>query len=134
MSEKTYFLCSQAVIDRFPEAERSKPFKSGYRDDDDKYYVALLDFEEADKHYREVVEPNNDDEDRNYIDYWLRGCAPGLMDISKIRLVRALKNGLFVEMEMKTGLTKETNRALMIYELAKKFNCTPIELINKIAS
>lgn len=127
----TFFLCSQEVIDAFPECEHSKPFKSGYNFDyEDNYYVALLDFEKVEKYYKENIEPKESTEDYN--DFWCRECEAGQMDVSKITLSAARFHGLFVEIEKQTGLTKENNRAMSIYNLSQKFNCTPIELINKI--
>jgi hypothetical protein len=54
------------------------------------------------------------------------------MDISKITLKGAKQKGLFVEIENKLNFTNETNRAMTIYNLAEKYNCTPIEFINKL--
>jgi hypothetical protein len=128
----SYFLCSKVVIEHFPNNEHSKPFKSGYSYDlEYEYYVALLDWLEIEKYYKEVIEPFNL-KSHVEIDFWCRECAPGQIDISKITLSSARKNGLFVEAENKTRLTNEKNRAMIIFNLAEKFNCTPIELINKI--
>jgi hypothetical protein len=123
MKNENYFLCSQAVIDHFPNVEHSKPFKSGWMNDNDNYYVAILDFDKVQKHYNELSDE---------IDFWCRECVPGTMDVSKIRLSGAKNHGLFKEIEIKIGLTTERNRAMTIYELSEKFNCTPIEFINKI--
>jgi thiol-disulfide isomerase/thioredoxin len=110
-----YFLCSKEVINAFPEAEHSKPFSSGYDyEKDEKFYVALLDFD------------NISD------DFWCRECVPCQMDVSKITLKGAKQKGLFVEIEEKINLTNDINRAMTIYNLAEKYNCNPIEFINKI--
>ena len=126
-----YFLCSKKVIDAFPEAKHSKPFKSGYNFENDfEYYVALFDFNEVEKYYKDNIEPINNDV---YIDFWCRECVAGQMDVSKITLKGARQKGLFVEIEEKIGLTKENNLAMTIYNLSKKYNCNPIEFINKIS-
>lgn len=131
--ESIYFLCSKAVIDHFPEVEHSKPFKSGYDfEKDDNYYVAVLDFKKVDKYYKDVIEPFNE-KSNVIIDFWCRECIPGSMDVSKITLAAAKRSGLFVEIENKLNLTAERNKAMTIYNLSKKYNCTPIELINKIS-
>lgn len=128
MEEKAYFLCSYLVIEQFPEVEKSTPFKSGYDFEKDKvYYVAVLDFDAVDKHYKENIEPFD-----NLIEFWCRECVPGSMDVSNITLSAMKKNGIFVEFENKLNLTTERNRAMIIYNLAQKYNCTPIEFINKI--
>jgi hypothetical protein len=58
--------------------------------------------------------------------------GPGIMDVSKITLKGVKENGLFFEIERKIGLTTIKNRAMTINNLSEKFNCTPIEFINKI--
>jgi hypothetical protein len=124
----SFFLCSQDVINAFPECERSKPFKSGFENDEGLYYVALLDFDVIDRFYREVVEPKDD----VFNDFWCRECVPGQMDVSKITLSGMRRNGVFYEISVKIGLTTEKNQAMTIYNLSQKYNCTPIELINKV--
>lgn len=54
------------------------------------------------------------------------------MDVSKITLKGLKENGVFYEIEIKTGLTTTKNRAMTLNNLSEKFNVTPIELINKI--
>jgi len=131
LSELVFFLCSEEVIEAFPNCEHSKSFKSGYDFDcEDNYYVALLDFKKVEFYYKEIIKPKESTEDYN--DFWCIECEPGLMDISKITLSSIKVNGLFVEIERKIGLTKEKNRAMAICNLSEKFNCTPIEFIDKI--
>jgi hypothetical protein len=65
---KSYFLCSEEVINVFPEVEHSKPFKSGYNFElNENYYVGLLDFSEVEKYY------NN--HDQLIEDFWCRECV-----------------------------------------------------------
>ena len=120
-----YFLCSEKVIKSFPDCEHSKPFKSGFRNDDDNHYIALLDFNKTEKYYNELSEDEQDE-------FWCRECVQGTMDVSKITLTAMRKNGIFAEIEMKIGLTTTRNQAMTIRNLSEKFNCSPIELINKI--
>jgi len=126
-----YYLCSEVVNSLFKPFEASKPFQSGYDFDKRRfYYVAWLNFEEVEKYYNEVVKPHNDRSD-NQIDYWCRECSGGTMEVSKISMKSAKKNGLFVEIENKIGLTNSENRAYTIKELSNRYGCTPVELINK---
>lgn len=134
MSDLKYLLCSKPVIDIFTPAVYSKPFKSGYDfDKDEFYFVALLDCDAVEKYYNEIVEPFNEKSDEPDIDFWTRECCAGSMDVTKITIKNARKNGLFVEIERKLNLTNEKNRALVIHNLSAKYGLTPIELINKIA-
>lgn len=54
------------------------------------------------------------------------------MNVSKITLSGMRKNGIFAEIRWKLDLTDIRNQAMTIHNLSEKFNCTPIELINKI--
>lgn len=108
------------------------PFQSGYSNESEVYYVAELDFKEVERYYQEVILPYNTKSRVADIDFWYRECVPGYMDVSKITLKAARLKGLFIEIEAVLGLTNEKNRALTIYNLAQKFGCTPIELINKV--
>lgn len=121
----TFFICSEKVINCFPECKRSKPFKSGFENDNDNNYVAILDFEKVEKHYNQLQEDEQDS-------FWCRECVPGQMDVSKFTLSRMRKNGIFAEISLKLDLTLEKNQAMTIFNLSEKFKCTPIELINKI--
>ena len=134
MNDKEYYLCSQAVIEAFPDAERSLPFKSGYDyEPEENYYIAVLDFEVVEKYYNEVIQTNNDSS-TEYIDFWCRECVPGQMDVSHITLVGCRIHGLFCEIENKTQLTTERNRAMSVFELSQKYNCNPIAFIKKIVT
>lgn len=124
MKTQNYFLCSKSVVDIMKPTEVSKPFKSGYEWEDDEYFIAILDFKKVNEEYKE--------DDPMFKDFWCRECSSGSMDVSKITLSGMKKTGVFVEIEWKIGLTTERNIAMTILELSKKFNCTPIELINKV--
>lgn len=133
VGSSTYFLCSKALIEHFPEVEYSKPFKSGYNHDfEDEYYVAILNWPDIEGYWENIINPYNERSKVADIDFWCRECVPGQMDVSKITLSECRLNGLFVEIEAKIGLTSEKNRAMTIFNLAEKFNCTPIQFINKI--
>lgn len=125
MQNQNYFICSEKVINAFPKCERSKPFKSGFENDDCNNYVALLDFDKVEGYY------NNLPEEAQY-EFWCRECVSGQMDVSELTLSGMRKNGIFLEISRKLDLTSEKNQAMTIYNLAEKFNCNPIELINKI--
>lgn len=122
MSEKSYFLCSSEVVRRFPKELKSKPFKSGFSRDRCKYYVALLDFEELEKSIKK----------RPSDYFWARECVSGQMDVSEFTLKGIRENGLFAEISHILDLTAVRNQAMTIYNLACRYNCTPIEFINKI--
>ena len=124
--DKTFFLCSENLIKYFKTSKHSRPFKSGFENDNDNYYVALLDFNEVDTYYQE--HQNNLKNE----DFWCRECVPGHMNVSKITLSGMRKNGIFAEIRWKLDLTAIRNQAMTIHNLSEKFNCTPIELINKI--
>jgi len=125
----SYFLCSSEVIKRFPEYEHSNPFKSGYEAEiDDNYYVAKINFDKISEYYTNNIKLLNLGDN-----FWCQECSEGTMDISKINITGIKRNGLFVEIENKIGLTNNDNRAMSILSIAKKYNLTPIELINKIA-
>jgi hypothetical protein len=125
VGSSTFFICGEKVIQAFPECEHSKPFKSGFENDDDNNYVALLDFEKVEQHYNQLPEDEQDD-------FWCRECVPGQMDVSKFTLSGMRKNGIFAEIRWKLDLTATRNQAMTIFNLAEKFNCTPLQLINKI--
>lgn len=124
---KDYYLCTSEFVDLIKPAEVSKPFKSGYNHDkDDLYYVAVVDFDEANTYYeshKKQLEGKS---------FWCRECVPGTMDVSKISVAGIKRNGLFKEIEYKIGLTTEYNVAMTIFNLSHKYNCNPIEFINKI--
>lgn len=125
MSKQNYFLCSKELVDVIKPEEVSKPFKSGYHWDDSLFYVALLDFDNV----KEVYEVGQ----IGYDDFWCRECVSGTMDVSSITINGIKKLGLMAEIEIKTGLTTEKNIAMCIKNLSERFDCTPIQFINKIA-
>lgn len=121
----TYFLCSQSVIDHYKPTFVSKWFRSGYKDDE-KYYIALINsFEDIEEYYKEF----EDSLDSAFCCWEL---VSGLMEATNITLSGMKKNGVFVEIQNKIGLTTEKNIAMTLYNISERFNCTPIELINKI--
>lgn len=123
---EAYFLCSESLIRIFPTFEHSKPFKSGFIGDDEDNYVALICFADVEKYYAEnenVLEFEN---------FWCRECVAGTMDVSKITLAGMRRNGIFSEINEKLNITTNKNIAMVIFELSRKYCCTPIELINKI--
>ncbi|RYC70696.1 hypothetical protein EQG79_00660 [Spirosoma sordidisoli] len=108
----------------------SKPFRSGYHDDTDLYYVAELDHKIASKYYNKVIEPYNNKTRHNHIDFWYCICEPGSMDTSEFDCAEIAKVGLFYLIEDELNLTKETNRALVIGNLASDEGVDPITFIN----
>ena len=123
-----YYLCSKSVVDIFKPFEVSKPFKSGYADDNDDYFVAWLNFEEVDRYYQ----ANEDDILNSEDNFLARECVPGQMDVSKLKLNRMKKNGLRVEIENVLSITSLKNIAMVIHNLSEREKCTPVEFINKI--
>ena len=123
-----YYLCSKSVVEIFKPFEVSKPFKSGYADDNDEYFVAWLNFEEVDRYYQANEEKilNSDD------DFFCRECVPGQMDVSDMKIKDIKKNGLFFEIWQEFDLSQPKNIAMVIRNLADRENCTPAEFINKI--
>jgi len=123
---KYYFLCSQSVIGIMNPVEVSEPFKSGYDyDKEDNYFIAVLDFEKVEEQYNKLPE-----EQQDY--FWCRELVPGTMDVSNMTIEGIKRNGLFNEIERKTGLTTERNQAMAIHNLSKKYNCSPITFIGRI--
>ncbi len=123
-----YYLCSKAVIDFFKPFEVSKPIISGYDwDKDDSYFVAWLNFVEVDTYYNSEFISASDLQD---FSCW--ECVEGTMEVDKISLSKARKNGFYVEMENKVGLTLDKNRAMVIRNMADYRSITSVELINLI--
>ena len=127
---KSYYLCSGGVFKTFPQFEYSKPFKSGYSnpfksgyEKNDKFYIAYLE----DDQYKLIEDYYN----QNNPGYWIVECVPGTISVENLFIKSIKKNGLFLEIEKVIGLTNESNIAMVIYNLSQKFNCTPINLINK---
>lgn len=131
MENKGYFLCSDGVIKTFPLLVKSKPFKSGFECDSEyNYYVIILnddEYKEIEKYYDSKVDECDDE------NFWLKEILPGTMDVKGFTLKCIKKNGLFMEICNILDLTNIKNQALSIFNLSEKFNCTPIEFINKIA-
>ena len=123
-----YYLCSKSVVDIFKPFEVSKPFKSGYADDNDDYFVAWLNFEEVDRYYKANEEKilNSDDE------FFARECTQGPFNVSFLKLNRMKKNGLLSEIEAELSITSNKNIAMVIHKLSEREKCTPVEFINKI--
>ena len=121
--ENNYFICSKAVVDTFSKCERSKPFKTGYEEDEN-IFVAVLDFDKAQLAYDSLDEIHQDD-------FWCQELVGGTMDVTKIYLTNIHKNGIFKEIENTLCLTNVSNRAMCLYQLCEKFNCNPIELANR---
>jgi hypothetical protein len=123
-----YYLCSKSVVELFKPFEVSKPFKSGYTDDNDDYYVAWLNFDEVDRYYKANEEKIliSDDE------FHCHQCIPGQMDVSEMKIRHIKKNGLFMEVNNNFDLCLYKNIAMVIRNLADRENCTPVEFINKI--
>lgn len=131
---KEYYLCSGAVIEHFPELEKSKIFKSGYEwDNDSEYYViATTDYKRIEKYFNEVIEPFNEKSNVPDIDFWLRPCCESLIDIDGLTKNICKEAGVIIAIERKIGLTAERNVAFAIYALAKKYNYSPIQFINRV--
>lgn len=122
---ENYFLCSKAVVDFINPTKVSKPFKSGYSfDKDEDYFVAVFDFNIINERYNNLTEDES-------VDFWCKEIVPGTMDVSSITLKGIKEWGLLMQIEMKLNLTSIRNIAMVIYNLSEKYNCTPIEFINK---
>lgn len=128
--EKEYFICSKAVVELFPECEKSNPIKTGYKYDEP-VFVAVLDFKKVEAAYDSI----HDEDDNGHCngDFWCWSLVAGQMDVSKLTLKGIKERGLFLEIENKIGLTSTKNRAMTIHELAEKFGMNPIEFANSIA-
>lgn len=124
---KKYYLCSGIVVDLNPKFIKSKPFKSGYSFDiKENYYIIYIsdeDFDNLNNQYNSLDESLN---------FWIRECVHGIMDVSKITLKNIREDGLMVTIENTLDLTQVNNIAMVIYNLSEKYNVTPIEFINKL--
>lgn len=130
-----YFLCSNEVVELFPQYAHSKPIESGYGYEFDKqvkYYVAKLDFDYISECYNNIIEPFENTEADLSFDFWCEECVEGTMNVDTLTIHNMSSNGLFKQFENKLGLTTDKNRAMIIKNLAKKYNITPIEFIDKI--
>lgn len=126
--ECAYYLCSKLVVELFKPFEVSKPFKSGYPDDNDEYFVAWLNFEEVDRYYQANEEKILNSKD----DFFARECVPAQIDVLDMKIKDIKKNGLFYEIWQEFNLSQLKNKAMIIRNLADRENCTPVEFINKI--
>jgi len=125
-TNNNYFLCSKKVVDFAKPENISKPFKSGWKfDKNSEYFIAILNFQEIENHYNQLSKKEQDD-------FWCQEIVAGTMDVSKIKLKNLKENGIFFEIENVIGLTTIKNQAMIICNLAEKFNCNPIELVNRI--
>jgi hypothetical protein len=126
LTKMRYFLCSESVIAYASPNIISMPFKSGYSyDSHSDYFIAVIDFDKIQKHYNDMPESEKGD-------FWVRELIPGTMDVSKITLGILRVNGVFKGIEIKTGLTTGKNLAMAIHNLCEKFDCNPIEFIDKL--
>jgi hypothetical protein len=125
----SYFYCSKPVIDNFKPFQVSKPFKSGYQfDKNDEFFVAWLNFDEVKKYYENIIDTSEEN-----LTFFAWECIPGYIDVSRVNLKAAKREGLCLEIERKTGLTTEKNVAMTIYNLSEREGINPLELINKIS-
>ena len=85
--ETNYFLCSKAVVEPLKPTEVSNPFKSGYKGNEDVYFVAKIDYLEAAKQYKLVRDCQEE--------FWCREIVDDTMDIDDITLGGIKENGLF---------------------------------------
>lgn len=124
---ESYFLCSAKAVELIKPTKISKPFKSGYEEYgvDELYFVAILDFEKVETLYNSLTE-----EER--FDFWCRELVAGTMDVSGLTIAEIKRKGLLVAIKEELGITTEKNIAMTIQNLAEKYNCTPIQFINKI--
>lgn len=124
-NEFTYYLCSKSLVDIIKPMNYSNPFKSGYLNDYEEYYVALLNYDTCCYIYNNLPEKEKDK-------FYISQLVPGTMDITGLTLKGMRKNGIFFEIELVTGLTTFSNVAMVLHNLSEDFNITPIALINKI--
>lgn len=123
-----FHFCGKDVVNFLKPFYVSKPFKSGFEfETNDTHYVAWVNFEEIEKHYNEVILPDENSD----LDFWSRECVPGTMDHSKISMRNAKKIGLLLEISQKIDITSQRNQAMTICNLAHRHDCNPVQLINK---
>jgi hypothetical protein len=121
---ENYYLCSKMVIDLLKLTEVSKPFKGGYEHDTEDYYIAVFDFDK-------VEEQSNILPKEEQSNFWCQELVEGTMDVSKIRMKSIKEKGFLIEIEDRIGLTSLPNVCMTLKGLSKRFNVTPIELVNK---
>jgi CRISPR/Cas system CMR-associated protein Cmr1 (group 7 of RAMP superfamily) len=122
-----YYLCSKSVVDLFKPFEVSKPFKSGYAEDEE-YFVAWLHFDEVNRYYQ----ANEEKILKQKEDFFARECTQGPFNVSFLKLNRMKKNGLLSEIKAELSITSNKNISRIIYNLSEREKCTPVEFINKI--
>lgn len=127
LCEKTFSICTELVVKLLKPTEVSKPFKSGYiYDKNINYYIAVLNYSECKKIYNSLPEEQQ-------ILFSVIELEPGLIGVSKITLTGMNKNGIHREITHITCLAKDRHIAMILYNLSKKYDCSPIEFINKIS-
>lgn len=133
----SFFLCSEAVVQHFPDVIKSKPFKSGYvHEKDDNFYIIHISNQKFDmicEYYNTVIEPFNDNSRHTTIDFWLRECTDSQLEEPSKRCMQSCRdNGVFVTLFDLYGLSNESNQAFGIWKMANMYGLTPIEFINKV--
>lgn len=124
---KEYYICSKKVIEVFPDAERSKGFKTGYKFDKEPVFIAVLDFDKVKSAYNRLNEVDQ-------YEFFCQEIFEGNIasQSGRCSLREAKKDGLFLHIERKTSLTKDLNRAYIIYDMCKRYGLNPIEFANKL--
>ena len=131
----TYYLCSSAVIEHFPDLEKSKPFRSGYDYDKEIFYyvIATYEWEKLFDYYERVIAPFNEKSNVDDIDYWLRECCQSQVDeAQKGCITKCRSNGIFKAIENIWDLTNEKNRSYCIFKMSEYYKLTPIEFVNRV--
>lgn len=122
--EKRYFLCSELVSDLFPDHNKSKPFKSGYENDSENYFV--IEINDYDFFIKSIPKEDN---------YWCRECCDSFVSKApKFIAIDCRTIGVFKSVEKHWGLTKETNIAYCIFKMASRYKCNPVEFIDRVAN
>lgn len=120
---KEFYLCGQAVVDQFKPEEVSKPISYGQEEDNEKVYIAVINFKEVEKYY-------NQNEDNLGSDFWARELVAGTMDTDKISLKKVKKENFFSVMRRVLDLSTERNLAMCVHNIAEREGMSPIELFN----
>jgi hypothetical protein len=131
----SYFLCSVAVVEHFPNLTRSDSFKSGYEWDKDDYFIISTEYFKAiDEYYNSVIIPFNEKSTVDDIDFWLREiCDSQLNDAPRNCIMNCKRYGVFRAIEKIYGLTAERNIAYAIFKMANNCGLNPIEFIKKVS-
>ncbi|WP_418360156.1 hypothetical protein [Sphingobacterium detergens] len=143
-----YVLCSQGVVDAFPDLVRSTPFKSGYEfDKNNEYYI--VEIESFDPIEVEFVKRVAGEDTKVDSDFWAYEICDSLVSLEpvdpieteegeehfipeEITLEDCRSLGLFAAIEQFLSLSTEQNRAFALYKLAEKYQCSAIELVNQL--